>query len=573
MIGLKIVPLTRKPGKKNYFSMTSNKISQIKVIPLGGVSRVNRNMFVYEAGSDIIVIDCGVDFPEAEQLGVDVILPDTTYLLDKTDRIKGIFITHGHYDHYGALPYLIEDLKFPTIYASKLVKGLIEVKLKEYNLLNKVEIKEFGSGDSLTAGCFELLPYRVNHSVPDSYHFFIRSPVGNLVHGMDFKFDWTPVDGRLFEVGRLAEFAQDGVQCLLSDCLGATSQGYTKSERFIQETFESEIRKAPGQVFITTVSSNISRIQQAYNAAKKFNRKVSFLGMSISQNVEVARNLGYLDIPDGAVIDSRKINSHPGNKLVTLIAGSYGQPESSLGRLADDRHPRVKLKKNDVVVFSADPIPGVYDQVASVIDKLVKLGGRVVYSEIQENLHVSGHGSRGDLAMLAGIVQPEYFVPIGGGAHHMRAYTNLITEMGFDREKVLELREGEGLVVDHQKVQKKEMVSLNDVFVDGSRVGDVGTVVLRDRQILSEGGIFLVILQKGREGRFKKSVEVVSRGFTYMAISDKLVDEVKNLVRQATKGRQVSDWRKVRREVENKVDKFLYRKTERSPMVMAILVD
>ena len=534
---------------------------------------VNKNLFVYEYEEHIVIVDCGIGFPESEQLGIDVVIPDISYLKDKLKHIRGIVITHGHEDHYGALPYVLEDLDFPPVYTSKLVNGFTQVKLKEHGLLKRARLHIFPTDDSFSLGCFNFTPYRVNHSIPDAFGFFIKTPVGNIVHASDFKFDWTPVDGKKFEIGKLARLAQEGTRCLLTDCLGANSEGYTRSELFIQDTFEEEIENAPRQVFITTVSSNISRIQQAVNASRKFGRKVAFMGMSILQNTEVARNLGYLDISSKDIVPIEKIHSYPDEKLTVLIAGSYGQSSSSLARVASDSHTLIKLKPSAVVIFSADPIPGVYDQVGALIDKLVERGARVAYSEIQENLHVSGHGSQGDLSILAGIVRPDYFVPIGGSPRHQRAYAQLVERMGFARGNVLELRDGEGIIISPNSVEQKKMVSLTDVFVDGSSVGDVGKVVLHDRQVMAEEGIFIVIIKKDARGMLRDSVDVISRGFVYMAISDKLVGNAKDIAKQAIRNKKASDWNHVRGQIEKQLSGFLYRKTKRNPMVLPVLVD
>ncbi len=543
----------------------------LRILPLGGAG-VNKNLFVYEYGDDIVIVDCGIAFPEAEQLGVDLVIPDIRYLRPKLKNIRGIVITHGHEDHYGALPYLLEDLGNPPIYSSNLVYGLIQVKLKDFGLLKQARLFRFQSHDYLKLGCFTFTPFRVNHSIPDSFAFFIETPVGNIVHAADFKFDWTPVDGKLFEVSKAARLAEKGVLCLLSDCLGANRQGYTHSERIIQETFEKEVSKARGQVFITTISSNISRIQQAVNTAVKFGRKVSFIGMSLQKNVEVARNMGYLKIPPRSVVPPEKIRQQNPGSLLIVIAGSYGQINSSLYRLALNNHRWVKLEKEDLVIFSADPIPGYYDQVGVVIDRLTAQGARVVYSEMQEDLHVSGHGSQGDLALLAALIKPRYFLPIGGTPRHIRAYANLIQEMGIDSSRVLELSSGEGILLQKNKVMKEKMTDLTDVFVDGSRIGDVGRVVLNDRRILAAEGIFVVIVQAGEEGKFRDNVNVISRGFVYMADADQLVQEAKKIVRQEIKDEPVKNWSQLRSRVENRLSEFLYRQTQRRPMVLAVLV-
>lgn len=545
----------------------------LKFIPLGGAGTVNLNFFVYEYGNDILIVDCGIGFPESEQLGIDVVVPDISYLRDKRRMIRGIVITHGHEDHRGALPYVLQDLGRPPIYATKLVRGLIQKHLQEFNLLSGTSLHLIDpESDGFELGVFKITPFRVNHSIPDSLGFSIKTPVGQIVHASDFKFDWTPVDGRRFEVAKLAKLAEAGVYVLVSDCLGATTPGYTQSERHIEEVFEREIRKASGQVFVTTVSSNISRIQQAINASTKLKRRVCFLGRSVEQNCQVAENLGYLKMPQPSLsLDQAK--RLPQNSITYIIAGSYGQPDSALTRLAQKEHRSIRMEKGALVIFSADPIPGVYDQVNQVIDKLIGLGADVVYYETQESLHVSGHGSQGDLSLLIALTQPEYFIPVGGSPHHMRAYSRLVEKMGYDSQKVLELENGQILKIGQEQISLGGQVKIEHVLVDGLSVGDVGRIVLQDRQVLSAEGIFVVIVKKGKRGEFRPSVNIVSRGFVYMAESEELIDQAVALVRKEIEGQKISSWEKIKGRIENKLVHFLYRKTERRPMVLPVLVD
>lgn len=546
----------------------------LKFIPLGGVGVVTKNMFVYECGEDILIVDCGIGFPEIEQLGVDVVIPDISYLKNKTKKIRGIIITHGHEDHFGALPYLLNELEHPPIYSTKLVRGLIQAKLDEFGLLSGQSLHLIEpETDPFSLACFTITPFRVNHSVPDSLGFSINTPVGQIIHVSDFKFDWTPVDGHQFEIGKVAHLSESGVLCLVSDCLGSTTEGYTASEKDIEQAFEKELEVAPSQVFVTTISSNISRIQQAINASRKFSRKICFLGRSIEQNGKVAQNLDYLTIAKDQLITFEDALKLPPNKVTYIVAGCYAQSNSSLVRLANSEYPRAAIKKDAVVIFSADPIPGVYDQVGSLVDKLINLGARVVYSEIQENLHVSGHGSQGDLRMLASLAKPCFFVPIGGNPRHMRAYASLVAELGYKKENVFELSEGEILEFFKNRAKRGQKITAEEVFVDGAGVGDVGRVVLRDRQILSEEGIFVVIVKKGEKGQFLSSVDIVSRGFVYMAEAEKLIDEAALVVQKVIKNRKVSDWNKVKRKIEDSLSRFLYRKTRRAPMILPVLVE
>jgi ribonuclease J len=522
-----------------------------------------------------MIVDCGVEFPDAEQLGVDLIIPDVSYLLDKLDKIRGIVITHAHEDHFGALPYVLKDLRKPPIYAAKLVLGFIQNKLNDFEgLANNQEFHEIiPEIDPFDLGNFYITPFRVNHSVPDTVGLFIKTPIGNLVHAADFKFDWTPVDGKQFEVSKLARLTDEGVLLLLSDSLGATNEGYTHSEITIQDTFEHYIEQARGQVFITTISSNISRMHQAVEASRKYGRKVCFVGRSIDQNVKVARSLGYIDFPEEMMVQTRDARNLPPDQVTYIIAGCYAQEGSGLDRVSRQEHRDIELLPDATIIFSADPIPGVYDLVGAMIDRLTLLGATVVYSAIQDNLHVSGHGARGDLSLMVGLTKPKYFMPIGGDPRHQRAYAEMVEHMGYLRSSVFELRATETLLVTPNKVSRGESVPVKDVFVDGSGVGDVGNVVIRDRQILSESGIVVVILQKGNKGNLAPTVDIVSRGFVYMSSSEELIKGSEQVVLQEIKGEHVRNWSKIRENVEKKLSHFLYKQTGRNPMIVAFLAN
>lgn len=535
---------------------------------------MTKNMYIYEYGNDILIVDCGIGFPEEEQLGVDLVIPDITYLKNKRDRIRGIVVTHGHDDHYGALAYLIDDLGRPPIYTTKLVAGFIQNKLTEVNLWKGQRMKIFEpETDPFTLGVFRITPFRVNHSVPDAVGLSIRTPVGQIMHVPDFKFDWTPVDGKAFEVGKLANMAREGVLCLMSDSLGVTTPGYTESERTIQVTFDQQFAKAERRIFITTVSSNISRIQQAINSSVKFGRKVVLMGRSIDQNVFTAQKLGYLHYPPGTIIKMEESRRLPPFEITYIIAGCYGQVGSALYRLAEGERTEVELNEGDLVVFSADPIPGTEEQVNNLIDKLIVKGSQVVYSEIQGGLHVSGHGSRGDISMLVGLTKPSYFVPIGGNIRHMHEYKHLIAEMGYDQNHVFELQNGEVLELTRGKAKVDGRIELNDVFVDGSRIGDVGTKVLEDRRVLSSEGIVVVILKKDKENKFSSSINLVTRGFVYVADNATLLKKAEDVVRAQIVDQDVTGWSKLRFKIEERLGRFFYRETSRNPMILPVLID
>lgn len=562
--------------------MNENLTSQpaVRIVPLGSAGHVNRNMYVYEylpdgqRVQDIFVVDCGVEFPDAEQLGVDLIIPDTTYLQDKLNLIRGVVITHAHEDHYGALPYLLKNIGNPPVYAAKLALGFIKHKLEQFGGIGNLSFHEIiPEIDPFELGAFNITPFRMNHSLPDTLGFFMNTPIGNLIHATDFKFDWTPVDGKQFEIAKLAQLSAQGVLLLASDSLGAEKEGFTHSEKTLTETFENVISHADGQVFITTISSNISRMQQAIDVSRKYGRSVCFAGRSIQQNVQVAHGLGYIDFPEEIIVDGKNARNMSPDKITYIITGCYAQTNSGLDRVSRKEHREIELTENATVLFSGDPIPGVQDSVGAMIDRLTMLGANVIYSEIQDNLHVSGHGVRGDLRLMVALTRPKYFMPIGGDPRHQRAYAKLVEDMGYKKESVFEMRSGDTLLLTKDGVGMGEKVEVQDVFVDGNVVGDVGNVVLRDRQILSEEGIVVVILQKDAQSQFTKSVSLVSRGFVYMADSGKMINGAERIVQNDIANKHVREWSKVKEHIEKKLSDYFYQQTGRSPMIIVFLID
>ncbi|HUS52067.1 MAG TPA: ribonuclease J [Candidatus Bathyarchaeia archaeon] len=419
------------------------KNESLEIVALGGWGRVNQNMFVYEGKKDILIVDCGVDFPDDPSSGVEVIVPDVSYLKTKRDKIRGVIITHGHLDHFGALPFILPQIGNPPVYATNLVKGFIQSRLAEFpGLTSRLHLID-PDKEPFRLGSFEITPFRVNHSVPDSLGLCLKTPVGKIFHVSDFKFDFTPVDNKVFQIKKAAQLASPEVLALVSDCLGAVTPGFTSSEKEIEKIFSQIISEAREQVFVTTVSSNISRLQQAIRVSLKHNRKIVILGRSIEEKIKVARKLGYLNLREEDVIFPQKANRLPRGRLTYLIAGSYGQPSSALARLASGDY-KVRLKKGAVVIFSADPAPpGSKETVNALVDKLTLRGAKVYYYDIQENLHVSGHGSAGDIRLLFALVKPQYFIPIGGDPRHIRAYSFLAQETGVKDERILELFNGE----------------------------------------------------------------------------------------------------------------------------------
>lgn len=555
-------------------------MDKIKFIALSGTTSVTQNMYVYEYISgdkegDIIIVDCGVGFPQEPHFGVDLVIPDFTYVLQRKERVKAIFISHAHEDHFGALPFLLQDLNVP-VYAAKLVTGFIEEKLMDYGIRNfDLRVIDLENG-KLEAGVFTVEPFRVTHSVPDSAGFCISTPVGKLFHVSDHKFDWTPVDKKPFDVLRLASLAKDGVLALASDALGSTSSEYTMSEFELEKTIEAIISNSVGKVYLTTISSNISRMQQAINASVKHGRKVCLVGRSIEKKVEIAHKLGYMNIEAGVLVSNKEAAKMDENKVTYIISGCYGQTGSALYRAALGEHQYLKIDKGDTVIFSADPAPpGTEISVNFVVDSLIEFGADVHYYDTQEDLHVSGHGSQKEIEMLLAVVKAKYLIPIGGTIRHMKAYTTLAEKMGWSSESVFELRDGESIEYTQNKGQRGARIQVKEVFVDGLGIGDVGNVVLRDRKTLAKEGIAIVVIQfDHNEGNLISEPEIISKGFVFANKQQELLDRAeKGLageIRQKVKnlnGKQIQD------KTIDYLEKFFYEETGRRPMILPVVVE
>lgn len=550
--------------------MTQDKL---KIIPLGGVGDVTKNLYVYQYGGDILLVDCGIGFPTESMLGVDLVIPDVSYLDDKVGQIRGLVLTHGHEDHIGALPYLLPRLKNPPVHGTKLTLGLAEVKMREMKV--KGNFNTVSVNDKLKIGAFEVNFVHMTHSVPDATNLIIKTPIGIIYHASDFKFDWMPVDGWQSEVGKIAGAGDQGVLCLLSDCLGSERQGYTRPEREIEENYEGEIQKTPGKFLVTTQSSNISRLKQAMNVALKYGRKIVLVGRSIDQNMEVAQKLNVVNFPPDLIVDLSEIGRYKDSELCFLVAGSQGQEGSALSRIANRDH-QIKLKEGDTVVFSSDPIPGNESEVGSLIDALIKEGARVVYRDISNEFHVSGHGSSGDLMLMIGLTRPKYLLPIGGTYKQMKQYQVLARNMGYADKQILLIDDGQVVEFDADgglKVESK--IEVKNILVDGLGIGDVGKIVLRDRQHMAEDGVVVVIVPvDGTSKSLAGEIDIVSRGFVYVRESEELLKSAKSLVKDFLLERQgrISDWNYFRRRIENLLEKLFFDETKRRPMILTVLV-
>lgn len=545
----------------------------IRFIALSGTTEVTENFYVYESKNDMVVVDCGVGFPEPEMFGVDLVIPDFEYIRKNRSKLRGILITHGHEDHIGALPFLLSEIKAP-VFATKLVAGFIEEKLSDFGL-KRIKVNVFDpEKDDILLGIFKITPFRISHSVPDGVGFVIDTPEGKIFHVADYKFDWTPVDGRPFDISKVAILASGGALAVASDCLGSTTPGYTESEKEIEERIKRIILDKKGRVFFTTISSNISRIQQAINVAAKVGRKVVIVGRSIDSKVRISESLGYLKLMHDLVIDPHKAIGMPREKIMFIISGSYGQPGSALYRLALGEHEFLKIEKDDVVVFSSDPAPpGSKTNVDFLVDRLIESDAEVHYYEIQEDLHVSGHGSQEDIKLLLSIIKPKYAIPIGGTVRHMRAFANLLEVIGIKKENVFELKPGESVEFKNQLAQRGKMVKTKNVLVDGLGVGDVGEVVLRDRNLLAKEGVAVVLLQFDEsEGKLIGRPEIISRGFVFDKNSRRLLKESASKLDNFLKGKKL-DRRMVKNLTADFLERYFYKETGRRPMVLPVIAE
>lgn len=545
---------------------------RLKTIPLGGVGEIGKNLWVVEYGDDLVVLDCGLMFPEDEMLGVDLVIPDISYLLENREKVRGIVITHGHEDHTGALPYVLSQLNVP-VYATKLVQGLISVKLKEHRLLGSVEQVVIGPGDRVEFGELSVEFIRVAHSIPDAIMLAVDSPVGKLVYTGDFKFDQSPMDGKVTDFARLAELGAEGILVLVSDCTRVEQPGFTPSERMITETFDRVFQTAKGRLLVTTFASNISRVQQAIQVANRHGRKAAVVGRSMESNVAVARELDYLSIPDGALLRVDEVNKLPPEKILYVTTGAQGEPTSVLSRIANQEHRQIHLEPGDTVIISATPVPGNEEAVARTINNLFRQGVDVIYGE-ESNIHVSGHASREELRLMINLIRPQFVVPAHGEYRHMELYRRLAEECGIPSSNILMPEIGSVMEFgpNHGKITEK--VPGGDVLVDGVTVGEVGEVVLRDRRLLSKDGVVIVVVTLDRQsGQVVAGPDVVSRGFVYARNSEELLEAAKERARKALEIEVTgqAELGLIQSKVKEAVGKFLYEQTRRRPMILPVI--
>ncbi|OGK34548.1 hypothetical protein A3A93_06140 [Candidatus Roizmanbacteria bacterium RIFCSPLOWO2_01_FULL_38_12] len=550
---------------------------KLRFVSLGGIVGVTKNMYLYELYDgdklqDILIVDCGMGFPDAHEFGVDLIIPDISYLEDKKDKIRAILLTHGHEDHIGALPFHYEKLGSPPIYASKLTKLFVTNKFKEFN--QRVLIHEIKFRKWYDLGRFQAKFIHMTHSIPDPTHILIKSPVGTVYHGPDFKFDLTPPYADPPDFYEITKAGEDGILCLLSDALGAEREGLTLSESIVGQTFEDEMRKTKGKFFMTTFSSNISRIRQCVEAAIKFNRKVVFLGRSMKQNTDAAKDLAYLIVPYSLLGKEEELKRLPPNKVCIVAAGSQGQYDSALSKIARKQHPHVKITQGDKVVFSSDPIPGNENEVYSLIEELSLQGADVIYTDIQDQLHASGHGNQEDLKLLARFTKPKYFIPIGGTIRHQRQYQRLMTDMGYRKETIFLLNEGETVWLSKTRAVRGEAVETKNIYVDAYGVGDVGSTVLRDRKELSNEGMVVSVILIDKMGQLVTRPRFFSRGFVFEKNEDALFDDATRVIEKELKPRRdlVIEMTAFKRSILRILEDYFFEKRGRRPLVLVDVI-
>lgn len=567
---------TANAAKKRSTKQTAAKNKTVKIIPLGGLGEIGKNITLYEYDGDMILVDCGMTFPDEETPGIDTVIPDFTYVLENKDKIKGLVVTHGHEDHIGAIPYLLKNFNVP-IYATRLTIGLISGKLKEHKLLGDAKLNEISAGKTVNFGKFSVEFIHVNHSIPDAVGFAITCGAGTVVHMGDFKIDTTPIDDNVIDIARFAELGKKGVLAMLSDSTNAERPGYTSSERIVGESFSNLFKKAEGhRIIVATFSSNIHRIQQIIDEAVRCKRKVAVSGRSMINVVNVAAELGYLNVPSGVLVDIDTIKNYADRELVVVTTGSQGEPMSALYRMAFSDHRQVEIVPGDMIIISATPIPGNEKLVSKVVNELMKRGANVVYEKMYD-VHVSGHACQEELKLMLSIVKPKYFIPVHGEQKHLYKHAQLAYGMGIDYKNVLIASNGSVIEISNQGIKCSETVQAGRVLVDGLGIGDVGSIVLRDRKHLAEDGIIVVTVSIDSATREVLSgPDIVSRGFVYVKESDVLMSQLDNVVCNVLENCYVlgvKDWNTIKTRIKDGVSKFLYSKTHRSPMVLPIIME
>ncbi|MDO5786381.1 MAG: ribonuclease J [Phascolarctobacterium sp.] len=548
--------------------------NKVQIIPLGGLGEIGKNMTVFRYGDDMILIDAGLMFPEDDMLGIDLVIPDITYLVENQDKLKGIFLTHGHEDHIGALPYVMKQIDCP-VYGTALTLGILQGRLKE-NGVSSENCRTIKPGDKISAGAFKLDFIRVNHSIPDAIAIAINTPIGTIIHTGDFKIDHTPVDGQVTEFNKFAEYGDRGVLALLADSTNAERPGFTPSEKMVGKTFDDEFRYAKNRIIVATFSSNVHRIQQVIDAAMKYDRKVAVIGRSMVNVVSIAKELGYLKAPEGEIIDIDETNNYTPDKIVIITTGSQGEPMSALTRMAMNDHKKVDIMPGDTVIISATPIPGNEKLVSRTIDHLYKLGADVIY-EKSNGVHVSGHASQEEIKLVHNLVRPKFFIPVHGEFRHLIKHANIAKSLGMPKENIVIAENGSVIEITKNSIGINGKVQAGKVLVDGLGVGDVGNIVLRDRRQLSQDGIMIVVVTIDKETcHVVSGPDIVSRGFVYVREAEGLMDEARDKVQLALEKCEengISEWSAIKSTVRDSLGRFLYERTRRRPMILPIIME
>ena len=553
--------------------MNKNNKETVKIIPLGGLEQIGMNITAIEYEDSIIVIDCGLAFPEDDMLGIDLVIPDVTYLKENADKVRGLVVTHGHEDHIGAIPYIEKELNMP-IYATKLTMGLIENKLKEHNLMNNTRRKVVKYGQNINLGAFRVEFIRTNHSIADSAALAIYTPAGLIVHTGDFKIDYTPVFGGTIDLQRFAELGKKGVLALMADSTNAEKEGFTQSEKTVGRTFDNLFNdNKDHRIIIATFASNVDRVQQIINSAYKYGRKAVIEGRSMVNIITTASELGYINIPDNTLIDISEMKNYPDEKVVLITTGSQGENMAALSRIAASIHNKVAIKPGDVVIFSSHPIPGNEKAVFKVINELEAKGAHVIF----EDTHVSGHACREELKLIYALTRPKYAIPVHGEYRHLKRHAELAVEMGIPKENVKIMTTGDVLEIGEEKFDVVCKVPAQGVFVDGLGVGDVGNIVLRDRQLLSQNGLIIIVVTLDRySNQLVAGPDIVSRGFVYVRESETLMEDCRITCQEALDrclSRGVTDWGKIKSVIKDDMGEFLWKRTKRSPMILPIITE
>ena len=548
---------------------------KLKIISLGGLNEIGKNLTVYEYGGDIVVVDCGMGFPDDDMYGIDVVIPDVSYLIKNQNKVRGIFITHGHEDHIGALPYVLRSLNAP-IYATRMSAGLIRLKLEEHRLLDKTKIITCEAGDVIKAGKFTVEFIHVNHSIADAVAFAIKCPVGTCVHTGDFKIDATPIQGGMMDLARLGELGKEGVLALLADSTNVERPGYTRSERSVGNSFDALFKGCEERIIVTTFASNVDRLQQIIDVAARYGRRVAVTGRSMENAMKVSTELGYMNIPDGVLMDLNQIKSLPKNRVCIITTGSQGETMSALSRMAFSTHRQVDILPGDRIIISASAIPGNEHSIGNVINELYRKGAEVL-NERELALHVSGHACQEELKIIHALVKPKFFIPVHGEQRMLQTHAKLAREMGMDSNHILISDIGRVMELTQNSARLAGTVTAGQVFVDGLGVGDVGSVVLRDRRHLAQDGMIVVVMSmSGEDGSLVSGPDLITRGFVYVKESEGLMEELRQVALEAINSvdaRYSTDWSAIKGAVKGDLSNYLYKKTKRSPMILPVIME